>query len=626
MNALEEKIRNSTDSTGARRSFTKESLFDDAASISATQSSSLDRYLKLFEVALRRFKPILAKIDFRKGVSTDSKVYKDQNIPKAVARKFLTDWIEPQLVDCQCNNEPEPTVVEYAFGKNQLFVATVPIISTNKTVEGAFSLLLSSNDKSHDIVLSELEALAFCTANYQPAAEPKSQAAQNSLQVLGKTSSFKSTKELGFTLVNLLSDRFHCEQVAFGEVNNGRVAVSAISGLANFKSNSPGVVKVSQAMEECVDHDGVIVSQRRGDQELENGFRIHEQWSLDTSDSAVCSIPLRTDDSIVSVVSFRRSSNQPFSQDELNDIQQRINGFGPAISLIKKANTSPTKLIKASIANGSKKLLGPGAWGRKILFATILIGAAYFFFGTTTYTPSCVATLKPAKSLQVSAPFNTTLKTVHVRAGDKVEAGDLLFEMDTKNLELELASVDGELGVTQVEMREALSEGKVTEAALHRSKIVALTSSRQVLRNKIEMSRITAVEAGIVLESDLSTKVGQMFQIGEPMLRIAYGNDWNVEIEVPDYVSSFIAAEQTGVFATKARPGKKFDLQVTQINESSELGESKNVFLAKANLDADAEWLKSGMQGYAKVKTVSKPVWWVSLHRVIDYARINFWF
>jgi len=50
------------------------------------------------------------------------------------------------------------------------------------------------------------------------------------------------------------------------------------------------------------------------------------------------------------------------------------------------------------------------------------------------------------------------------------------------------------------------------------------------------------------------------------------------------------------------------------------------VFLAKAELNADAQWLKSGMQGFARVKTVSKPVWWVSLHRVIDYARINFWF
>jgi len=625
MNTLEEKIRNSTDSSGARHSFSKESLFNDAVSISNAEPGSLDRFIRLFTVSLNRFKPIVAKIDFRKGVSTDSKVYQDPNIPEEVATKFLTEWIEPQLIDCQCNQEPVPSIVEFAFGANLVFVATVPILSANSTTEGAISLLLSSDDHSHEIVLSELEALTLCTVQTQSDNVSKS-TAQSSLQVLGKASSFRSAKELGFTLVNLLSDRFHCEQVAFGEVENGRIVVSAISGIANFKSNSPGVVKISQAMEECVDHNDIIVSQRRGDQELENGFCIHQQWSLDTSDSCVCSIPLRTDDTIVSVISFRRSSNQPFSQAELTDIQQRINGFGPAISLIKKANASPAKLLKASISSASRKLIGPGAWGRKLLVASLLIGVGYFFLGTTTYTPSCVATLKPAKSLQVSAPFNTTLKAVHVRAGDKVAAGDLLFEMDTKNLELELASVDGELGVTQVQMRESLSEGSVTEAALHRSKIVALTSSRQVLQNKIEMSRITAKEAGTVLECDLATRIGQMFQIGQPMLRLANGNEWNVEIEVPDYVSSYIAEEQKGVFATKARPGKEFDLQVTQINESSELGEAKNVFLAKAKLDADAVWLKSGMQGFARVETVSKPVWWVSLHRVIDYARINFWF
>ena len=625
MNTLEEKIRNATDSSGARRSFSKESLFNDVVSISFFEPGSLDRFIKLFTVSLNRFKPIVAKIDFRKGVSTDSKVYQDPNIPEEVATKFLMEWIEPQLIDCQCNQDPKPSVIEFAFGDNLVFVATVPILSAHATTDGAISLLLSSDDNSHEIVLSELEALALCTVENQSETVSGS-TAQGSLQVLGKASSFRSAKELGFTLVNLLSDRFHCEQVAFGEIENGRVLVSAISGIANFKSNSPGVVKISQAMEECVDHNDIIVSQRRGDQELENGFSIHQQWSLDTNDSCVCSIPLRTDDAIVSVISFRRASNQPFSQAELTDIQQRINGFGPAISLIKKANTSPVKLLKTSILNGSRKLIGPGEWGRKLLIASLLIGAGYFFLGTTTYTPLCVATLKPARSLQVSAPFNTTLKAVHVQAGDKVVAGDLLFEMDTKNLELELASVDGELGVTKVQMRESLSAGSVTEAALHRSKIVALTSSRQVLQNKIEMSRITAKEAGTVLECELVTRIGQMFQIGQPMLRLANGKEWNVEIEVPDYVSSYIAEEQKGVFATKARPGKEFDLEVTQINESSEIGEAKNVFLAKAELNADAQWLKSGMQGFARVKTVSKPVWWVSLHRVIDYARINFWF
>lgn len=625
MNTLEEKIRNATDSSGARRSFSKESLFNDVVSISFFEPGSLDRFIKLFTVSLNRFKPIVAKIDFRKGVSTDSKVYQDPNIPEEVATKFLMEWIEPQLIDCQCNQDPKPSVIEFAFGDNLVFVATVPILSAHATTDGAISLLLSSDDNSHEIVLSELEALALCTVENQSETVSGSKS-QSSLQVLGKASSFRSAKELGFTLVNLLSDRFHCEQVAFGEFENGRVLVSAISGIANFKSNSPGVVKISQAMEECVDHNDIIVSQRRGDQELENGFSIHQQWSLDTNDSCVCSIPLRTDDAIVSVISFRRASNQPFSQAELTDIQQRINGFGPAISLIKKANTSPTKLLKTSILNGSRKLIGPGEWGRKLLIASLLIGVGYFFLGTTTYTPSCVATLKPARSLQVSAPFNTTLKAVHVQAGDKVVAGDLLFEMDTKNLELELASVDGELGVTKVQMRESLSAGSVTEAALHRSKIVALTSSRQVLQNKIEMSRITAKEAGTVLECELVTRIGQMFQIGQPMLRLANGKEWNVEIEVPDYVSSYIAEEQKGVFATKARPGKEFDLEVTQINESSEIGEAKNVFLANAELNADAQWLKSGMQGFARVKTVSKPVWWVSLHRVIDYARINFWF
>jgi hypothetical protein len=634
MNKLKDILQTETHSK-EDLTFRKASVFEDAQALASISGDNADKMAALLNTVVRRFKPLVAKIDFRRGVSTHSLNYLDPNLSVDHSRLMIDEWVDPQLIESQLPSPSDsgtldPSSTEYSLNEDRFVVATVPVYFNETIAEGAVAVLLSVDSYSKNTVLSELESLTLAISLGESSSPtdgttyPKSE--NQSLNILTRVSRFRSVKELGYALVNSIADRYTCEQVAMAESDRKRTKMLAISGVSDFKSNSPGVVLINQAMEECLDHQGTVVSQQRGEEELENDFRIHKTWSQATRDSAVCSIPLVLEEEVVGIVSLRRPRSMPFTQKECDEISSRIQGFGPAMELVKKANTTPIRIVGQSLRNGTRSFFQPRSWGRKSVFILLCAAIAYFFFGSTVYKPSCLATLVPQRQTQVSAPFESMLTAVHVQSGDHVKAGDLLLELDTRAFRLELGSINAQLGVSKVQMRNAIFNDEIAVAALERNKTASLEAKQRTLLHKINQSKIVAPVDCTITNCDLDNKIGQIFPIGEPMLSFAEPDHWRLEISVPDGIAAHIERDQSGVFISQARPDEQFQFCVSQINRSAEVDGGNNVFIARAELDGTREWMKVGMEGYAKIRTKSKPVWWVALHRIIDAARIQFWF
>ena len=145
------------------------------------------------------------------------------------------------------------------------------------------------------------------------------------------------------------------------------------------------------------------------------------------------------------------------------------------------------------------------------------------------------------------------------------------------------------------------------------------------LTRRIDTSKIVAPAAGTAIISDLRQRVGQVFPQGEPLLEFAPDGDWLLEIQVPDDIVNYVAADQTGTYASASAPTGKYAFTIDHIDGAAEVIGDRNVFIARAALEDHPEWMMSGMEGTAQLTTVSRPVWWVALHNVVDWARMNFW-
>lgn len=473
-----------------------------------------------------------------------------------------------------------------------------------------------------------LQASAPASSAASKAASSADAQAHSQASAISKTARFSNLKEFGYTLVNAIANQFQCEQVAFAAEQNSKVKIHAISGIADFKASSPGVASIRQSMEECLDERGPIaIPAIPANDEFQAvaARSIHQQWSVECNNSAVCSLPLFDGDDVVAVVSLRRAGNQPFGHADIAKLKSMLEAYGPAVRVVEKAGQPVGSRISSAVKTKASDSMRKGSWGRRIALVCFLLAAAWFFFGTMTYEPLCRSTITAANLRHVSAPFDGQLMTVAVSPGQRVSKGDVLVEFDTSNLKLEAISLQRQISASNVQVKQAISEGELGQASMANARLAVLQTEIRSIQKQIAEATIVAPADGVVVLSDLQQRIGQEFPQGEEILQFVVDGDWLLEIEVPDSLVSVVAADQMGEFAPASDPTNKHEFRIENVDGAAAVVQDRNVFKARAAFVEQPRHMMTGMEGTSKLSTVEKPVWWVCFHGAIDWARINFW-
>lgn len=445
------------------------------------------------------------------------------------------------------------------------------------------------------------------------------------VDLTARTSRYSGPREFAFALVNSLARRFDCQQVACGLREGDNIVVQAVSGKDTFKASSPGIVDIQQAMEETLDAGVGVSSQPHGETTAHNPMPVHTQWATSTR-TAVCSYPMLADDECIGVVSLRKDAEVGFSEAELAELESLITPFGPAVELTKRGNRTLVEHLKESGKESWKLAVQPTTGTGRILRIAALLAGLIFLFGWMPFRPMTPCVIVPAKMTQTLAPFDMQLSAVHVRSGDEVQQGQLLVKFDTRELELERASLISQRDQAEVDVRAALVEGDAAAASLAKANASVFQTQLDSINKKISLCFIKAPTNGMVVEAELEKKLGQIFPQGEKVLSFAPMDEFELEIHVPEYNARHIASTQSGSFVSSADPGNKMPYLIESVSGSAELIDGKNVFVAKAKLKGSSEHFRQGMEGFAKTDVGWRPIPWIAFHRIYEYARSSFWF
>ena len=121
--------------------------------------------------------------------------------------------------------------------------------------------------------------------------------------------------------------------------------------------------------------------------------------------------------------------------------------------------------------------------------------------------------------------------------------------------------------------------------------------------------------------------VGDVVPLGKPLLEFAPHDDWAVELRVAGRNGTLVHGGQTGAVRDGRQPRPiTCRCTVERVQPTATVVEGKHVFLARARLtNAGAPWNLAGMEGVATLEVGPRRVWWVTLHRVVDFVRLHFW-
>lgn len=137
-----------------------------------------------------------------------------------------------------------------------------------------------------------------------------------------------------------------------------------------------------------------------------------------------------------------------------------------------------------------------------------------------------VGTLEPAARVVVAAQEEGVVTAVLVREGDRVRAGDLVVQLDSRRIRAELAEAEARLLDARAQTRraEALeADGllSASEADTARASLAMAEARADVLRTRLDRTRITAPVDGVVTARRV--EVGNLAAARGALLELAAG-------------------------------------------------------------------------------------------------------
>ncbi|MEM9660316.1 MAG: HlyD family efflux transporter periplasmic adaptor subunit, partial [Planctomycetota bacterium] len=366
------------------------------------------------------------------------------------------------------------------------------------------------------------------------------------------------------------------------------------------------------------------VEAKASDTPVAAGRHLHRQWHASLGACPVASIPLFANDACVAIVSLRNRADQLFTKGQLAKIQELLTPMMPGLLLLQRANRSATRYALDGGKAFVRTLVAPGSTRRKIVALLMLAFSAWVVFGKAPYCPTASCTVRPTDDLQLSAPFEGTIAEALAEPGDRVVAGQRLARLDTRNLEKEREKLLSEKRRAEIATTRASQAGDLSGAAQAHAESAIANARLQLVANKLAAATIRAPQDGVILEGRLDTRLGEVVSLGEPLLRFAPRDHWQVNVHVPDRLAPQIRAGQSARLAVSARPEIVCPLHVERIHAASQVDQGKNVFTAVARFsERPPDWIRAGMVGVARVDAGERPVWWVWAHRIVDSIKLQ---
>jgi biotin carboxyl carrier protein len=549
----------------------------------------------------------------------------------------------------------------YEGSRGRGYVVAVPVSSVEIGVglKPIIALVLDGrSEQALQATLSQLEVLAgYSSGHAARQLLKRTRESSAALDLAGKLiasiNMADGCKGAVFQVVNDLARHLKCDRVALGWVRHGdTVRVTAISDTEQIDHRLKMVRQMQAAMEECLDQEQAVMYPApppRVDAAGETADPLlaaaitHAHRDIASADATlkVASLPLRVNDDVLGVVTIELAGDGVIDSKVIELIQATLDLVAPVLA-VRRSDDRPLPVrTKDAVAKAGAWSVGP----RHTVWK--LAGIAVFFlfvFVSVVHVPYRIEApmvLKAREQRQVSAPFDAMLVSVpeRIKPGAEVQAGDVLFVMDTMELQRQASSSRVQLSQAMAEADAARMAGKDDEEAQALRRAEQTQADLDLYEYKINQATVTAPIRGTVVEGDLQPLIGSTLKLGQPILRVAQIDDLIAVARVEDSDIRLVqraideaAADEkialTSAIATKANPSEVFAIKIDRedIIPLSQPEEGVNAFEVRAEfVDAPAAWMQPGMEGIARIDTGKRSILGIGSRRIIDTVRLWIW-
>ncbi|SFG42926.1 efflux RND transporter periplasmic adaptor subunit [Neptunomonas qingdaonensis] len=294
----------------------------------------------------------------------------------------------------------------------------------------------------------------------------------------------------------------------------------------------------------------------------------------------------------------------------------------PPVKLSEQPSTHSVEEPKSSIKHKLAGLISIGLfrWGVAVLLLIALL------FLPVSYQIPVDTVIEGKVQKSIVSPFDGFIKTAVLKAGDIVEKGHVIAELDDQQLKIEVIRLTSQYQEHEKGYRKALAGREYAQANVYQAKLKQAKAKLDQVKLQLEQTALKAPIAGMIIEGDLSRRLGSPVSSGDLLFKIAPLNQYRAMLRVQETDIRFIKEGQQGALKLAALPDSVFDISLSKASPLFFEEDNQIVYLAEADLPAVAlELLRPGMEGIARVDVGHYSLGWVLTHHFIDWLQVAIW-
>jgi RND family efflux transporter MFP subunit len=422
--------------------------------------------------------------------------------------------------------------------------------------------------------------------------------------------------------------RLECDRVAIGFHDGRAVRLVSLSHSAEFSRRIDLVHTLEAVMNEAADQGSALYTvQGAVTGEAAQAYlavREQAQLSRQFGNASVLSAPFMSGPGQSGVLVFEWPlAEVGAAQRELAESLAPILG---RVLLEKRYNDRPLLTRLRDGARGlAARLLGPRHVKTKLTALLLAAAAVFFTVAHGDFRVAANARLEGAVQRVVVAPFDGFVASAQARAGQVVQAGDVLATLDERDLQLEAARWESQQVQYSKQLHSAQAEHNLAQIQITQAQTDQAAAQRALSEAMLERTRITAPLTGVIISGDLSQRLGSAVRKGQTLFELAPLDAFRIVLEADEADVAHIAAGQRGELVLTALPGQSFAFTVTLVTSVAHAREGQNTFRVEALLDEPASALRPGMEGLGRISVEERRLLWIWTRGFTGWLRLKAW-
>ncbi|GAD78827.1 HlyD family efflux transporter periplasmic adaptor subunit [Vibrio ezurae] len=416
----------------------------------------------------------------------------------------------------------------------------------------------------------------------------------------------------------------NCDRVSLGQYQKNRCRLKHLSHSAQFGKKMNHVRQIERVMDECIDQ-GKIIHFPESDIDEHAITQAHQTLSESQGDIGVMSVPLYLRGEIYGALVVEGKPDQVWSKSESEFCQSIFSLILPTLE-DKRLNDRPwyRKLFDGT-RRQLARLFGPNYLGRKLFILGALIIGYLLATVTGEYKLSANAQIESAVQRAIVAPYDGYINQALVRAGDRVAQGELLVQMDDRDLRLERLKWLSEESKLVRQRLEALSIRDRAKINILNAQEKQVQVQLSLVESQLQRGQLLAPYDGVVVNGDLSQRLGSAVSKGELLLEVAPLDSHRIKLQVAEDQIAELKLGQAGTLYLSALPEQGFEFVISKLTPVTEAVDGASYFIVEAQLQTFSQQLQPGMEGIGKVAINEQLLFHIWTREMAQWLRLQAW-